>query len=73
MCYTVVCSSLQGYSISKIIQCIVASWSSGRHLALGSRGPGFESWLCQVDVESLGKAFSLHFLTPFMCKMSTRL
>ena len=51
----------------------VASWSSGRHLALGSGGPGFESWLCQVDVESLGKALSIHFLTPLMCKTSTPL
>ena len=32
----------------------VASWSSGAHLALKSGGP----WLCQVDVESLGKAIS---------------
>ena len=32
--------------------------SSGRHLDSGSEGPGFESWLCQVDVvESLEKAF----------------
>ena len=44
---------------------------SGRHLALGSGGPGFESWLCQVDVESLGKALYMHFLTPLMCKKST--
>ena len=51
----------------------LALWSSGRHLALGSGGPGFESWLCQVDVESLGKAIYMHFPTPLMCKTSTRL
>ena len=51
----------------------VASWSSGRHLTLGSGGPGFESWLCQVDVESLGKALYMHFLTLLMCKTSNRL
>ena len=51
----------------------VALWSSGRHLASGSRGPGFESWLCQVVVESLGKALHMHFLTSLMCKKSTRL
>ena len=48
-------------------------WSSGRHLASGSGGPRFESWLCQVDVESLGKTLYMHFLTPLMCKTSTRL
>ena len=42
----------------------VALWSSGRHLASGSEGPGFESWLCQVDVESLGKALYMHFPHP---------
>ena len=46
----------------------VASWSSGRHLALGSGDPGFKSCLCQVDVESLGKALYMHFLTRLMCK-----
>ena len=51
----------------------VALWSSGRHLALGSGGLGFEYWLCQVDVESLGKALYVHFPTPLMCKTSTRL
>ena len=50
---------------------IVALWSSVRHLASGSGGPGFESWLCQVDIESLGKALYMHFLTPLMCKKST--
>ena len=29
----------------------------------------FESWLCQVEVESVGKALYMHFLTPLMCKM----
>ena len=43
---------------------IVALWSSGRHLASGSEGPGFESWLCQVDVEFLGKALYMHFPHP---------
>ena len=43
---------------------VVALWSSGRHLASGSGGPGFES---------LGKALYMHFLTPLMCKTSTRL
>ena len=52
---------------------LVVLWSSGRHLASGSGGPGFESWLCQVDVESLGKALYMHFLTPLFCKKSTRL
>ena len=44
--------------------------SSGRHLASGSERPGFEYWLCQVDVASLGKALFMHFLTPLMCKKS---
>ena len=48
-------------------------WSGGRHLASGSGCPGFESWLCQVDFESLGKALYMHFLTPLMCKKSTQL
>ena len=51
----------------------VASWSNGRHLDLGSGGSGFKSWLCQVDVESLGKALYMHFLTPLMCITSTQL
>ena len=55
-----------------LVRC-VALWSSGRHLASGSEDPGFESWLCQVDVESLGKALYMNFLTPLMCKTSTRL
>ena len=38
---------------------VLASWSSGRHLAPGSGGPRFESWLCQVDNWVLGKG-SLH-------------
>ena len=33
-------------------------------LASGSEGPGFESWLCQVDVESLGKALFMHLPHP---------
>ena len=56
---------------------IVELWSSGRHLASGSEGPGFESCLCQVDVESLGKALYMHFLNPPppppMCKKRTRI
>ena len=40
-------------------------WSSGRHLASGSEGLGFESWFCQVDVESLGKALYMDF--PHSC------
>ena len=53
---------------------IGALWSSGRHLASGSEGfeSWFESWLCQDDVEYLGKALYMHFLTPLMCKTSTR-
>ena len=47
---------------------IEALWSSGRHLASGSGGRGFDSWLCQVHVESLGKALPMHLLTPHMCK-----
>ena len=43
---------------------MVALWSSGRHLASGSEGPGFESWLCQVDVKSLGKALYMDFPHP---------
>ena len=58
---------------ARVSQTIVTLWSSGRHLALGSGGPGFESWLCQVNIESLGKALYMHFLTPLMCKKSTRL
>ena len=42
----------------------VALWSSRRHLASGSEGPGFESWLCQVDVEFLGKALYMNFPHP---------
>ena len=42
----------------------VALWSSGRHLASGSEGPGFESWLGQFDVECLGKALYMHFPHP---------
>ena len=78
-------NSSRHYSISHAISClldsgdlipsikVVALWSSGRHLASRSGNPGFESWLCQVDVESLGKALYMHFLTPLMCKKSTRL
>ena len=43
---------------------IVVFWFSGRHLASGSEGPGFESWLSQVDVESLGKAPYMNFPHP---------
>ena len=43
---------------------VVALWPSGRHLVSGSEGPGFESWLCQVDVESLGKALNMNFSHP---------
>ena len=46
----------------------LASWSSGSNLALGSGGPGFKSWLCQVQDESLGKALNMYFFTPLMCK-----
>ena len=35
----------------------MALWSNGKHLASGSGGPGFESWLCQVDIESSLNAF----------------
>ena len=40
-----------------------ARWRCGL-VASGSEGPGFESWLCQVDVESLGKALYMHFPHP---------
>ena len=33
-------------------------------LVLGSGGPGFESWLCQVDVESMGKTLCMQFSSP---------
>ena len=46
----------------------MTSLSRGRHLALGSGGPGFKSWLCQIDVDSLEKALYMHFLTPLMFK-----
>ena len=38
-------------------------WSSCRHLAWGSGGAGFKSWLWQAGAESLGKAFYMHLLT----------
>ena len=41
----------------------MALWSSGRHLASGSV-LSFESWLCKVNVESLGKALYMHFPHP---------
>ena len=52
---------------------VVMSWSSCRHSALGSKDPEFESWLNQVNVESLGKALYMHFPTALRCNMSTRL
>ena len=52
---------------------IMELWPISRHLALGLGGPGSESWLCQVDVESLGKTLYMHFHTPWICKMRTRL
>ena len=52
---------------------IATLWYSSRHLASESECPGFESWLCQVDAESLAKALYKHFLTPLMCTSSTRL
>ena len=65
-CYHI---SLPKKTDKKTLSGNAASWSSRRHLALGS-GPGFESgkpgqcWF-------LGNA-SLHaFLTPFMCKTRT--
>ena len=64
--------SLHLYLYIKMSLCM-ALWSNGRHLALGSGDPEFESWLCQVDVKSLGKALYMHFLTPLMCKTSIRL
>ena len=53
---------VKGFRILRV-SCVVL-WSSGRHLALGSWGPGFESWLYQVDVESFGKALFMHFPHP---------
>ena len=35
--------------------------------------PGFESWLCQIYVESSEKSLYMHFLTPLMGKTSARL
>ena len=46
---------------------LVALWSSGRHLVSGSEGPGFKSWLCQVDVESLGKTLYMHLKRQLLC------
>ena len=46
----------------------VALWSSTTHLA-----SGFDSCVCQVAVEPLGKAFYIHLLHPLMCKTSTQL
>ena len=49
-------------------------WHRGRHLTSGSENPGFEHWLCQVQVEILGLftvislhlgALYIHFLTPW--------
>ena len=42
----------------------MALWSSGRHLATGSEGVGFESWLREVDVESFGKALYMNVPYP---------
>ena len=54
-----------------IVATYLASGSSGRHSALGSGSPGLDSWLCQVDFESLGNALYMHFLTLLMWKTST--
>ena len=53
--------SADSYAIRRVH---VAWCSSGRHLTSGSGGGGFESWLCQVDVESLGKALLHAFPHP---------
>ena len=45
----------------------VASWSSSRHLAFGSEGLEFKSWLHQVDNESFDKALCMHFLFALRC------
>ena len=42
-------------------EALMASGSSGRHLASGSGDPGFESWLFQVAIETLRKAIYMHF------------
>ena len=42
----------------------VVLWSSDRRLTSGLEGPRFEYWLCQVDVEPLGKALYMHFPHP---------
>ena len=39
----------------------------------GSGGPGFESWLCRVDIRSLGETLNKHFLIPILCKKIIRL
>ena len=46
----------------------VASCSCGRCLASISVGPRLESWLCQDDVVSSGKALYTHFLNPIKCE-----
>ena len=42
----------------------MASWSSGRHSALGSEGPEFEAWFHQVAIKSLGKALYMSSQQP---------
>ena len=51
---------------------LVASKSSGRHSTSRSGEVGFESWLCRVDPESLGKALYMPLLSPLMCKRLKR-
>ena len=50
-------------------------WCHGHvvDFALGSGGPGFESWLCQVDLGSMEKTIYMHFLFPLICKIRTQL
>ena len=53
------CKCLSSWDVA-----LLSRWYGGRHLASGSEGPGFESWLSQVDVESLGKALYMNFPHP---------
>ena len=46
----------------------ITSRYSSCHSALGSEDARFESWRCQVDIESLGKALYMHFLTHLILK-----
>ena len=67
------CLSRLEYLKTKRSFIYVASWSSGRYSALGPKGPEFETWFHQVDVEPSGKDLYMYFITTLRCKMSTPL